>query len=165
MKNAKASSLLIVIICLAASACSKGGPAQGNAGTANTAPAAAATPAKTDAEFAREAFGLLAAGDHSVEQLVDWENFKALGEDYGAEYRKLPEDVRAEERRVFVEDFSDELRESGGEAGKIANWREESRAGEQTVVAADQPNGATLLVGVTRREGRQLLTSLDVREK
>lgn len=161
MKNQLFTALLIAG-CLALGACSKGG---NNAAPGAANSGAAAAPARSDAEFAREAFGSLATGDAAAEGLIDWENLTAMGEDYGVEYRGFPEDARAGERKAFVEGFSQEFKNVGGDVQRITNWREDWRDGDRVTVIADMPTGAELHVTVKRRDGRQLISGLDVVER
>ncbi len=165
MKNSPLTVLLLAG-CLLASACSQQ-PAGDDARPAGS-PAAAqsgAGPAKSDVEFAREAFIRLSSGDEAAEGMIDWENLVAIGEDYGAEYRKLPEQDRAAERKDFIKGFSESFKESGGDPDKIGNWREESKEGDETVVVAELPNGAELLLIVTHRDGQQKLSELGARQR
>ncbi len=149
--------------CLAHAACGGERPAANNSAqnSAQGGAGVAAPPAASgDVEFAREAFRRLAEGDASVEEMIDWDNLVTLGDNFGAEYRKANDAGRAEARRDFVAGFSSSFKEEGGAADRVVNWREGSREDAGTVVAADMPTGARLLLTVTSDGGQRKISTL-----
>ncbi|HYG09421.1 MAG TPA: hypothetical protein VD835_05565 [Pyrinomonadaceae bacterium] len=161
----KRSLLLFVLAtgcCLSAGCGAKnqGGGATGNTASAN-ANTGAATPAKADAVFAREAVEGLLGGDAGVADAFDWENLKVPGADAGEAYREMPDDENREEfQKGFIEKFSESFKQSGASVSDLKNWREESKEDDTTVIAADTTTGKTMRVFVVRREGRQLVSEL-----
>lgn len=160
-------SLLLFLLaagCCLSSGCgakNRGGEAGNNANAANAA--AAAKPAKTDVVFAREAVEGLLGGDTGVADSFDWENLIVPGADAGEAYLEMPdEENRAEFRKGFIEKFSESFKQSGASVEDLKNWREETREGETTVIAADTTTGKKMLVLVVRREGRQLVSELSI---
>lgn len=155
---------LLLAGCLACAACaggnSNGGPAAGSQATG-------ASPAPVgEVEFAREAFRRLVSGEAAAEEVFDWENLKTLGDDFGAEYRKEADDAsKAEARKLFIEEFSASFKSNGGSPESFINWREESRQGDRTIVAADGAEGAKLLVTVARAGDRRKVVELSALEQ
>lgn len=160
---------LLILSFAAASACGGGGGGGAGANSAQQAQGANAariadeSSQKSDVDFARETLKRLAEGDASVEEAFDWDNFAAFGEDFGADYRNMPEPERAEERRDFIEGFSREFKGAGGDFSKTGNWREESKDAQGTVVAVDYPTGATLFATVAQRDGRRVISRLEAK--
>ncbi len=160
-------SLLLCLLaagCCLSSGCRKN---QSGGGTANAvganANAVAVRETKPDAVFAREAVEGLLGGDAGVADAFDWENLIVPGADAGEAYSEMPDDEnRAEFRKGFIEKFSASFKQSGASVADLKNWREEARAGEETVVAVDTTTGKTMRVFVVRRDGRQLVTELAI---
>lgn len=120
----------------------------------------------SDLDFARTAFKALAHGDTAARNLVDWDNFQAMGQNMGAVYKSLPDDKqRAAFRSSLVTSFSASFKKSGASAETLSNWRVKSAgkgATADTVIAADSPNKATLLLTVSKRNGSQKLAALNL---
>jgi hypothetical protein len=163
-------SLLICLLaagCCLSSGCGGAKNGGGDRGATNAANGgnAATRPAKADVDFAKEAVeGLLGGDVAAATDAFDWENLKVPGAaDAGEAYREMPDDENREEfRKGFIEKFSESFQQSGASVGDLKNWREESRAGERTVVAVDTTTGKTMRVSVVRREGRQLVSELSI---
>lgn len=133
------------------------GANSGNAG------AAASKPAKDDVAFARDAVEGLLDGDASVADAFDWENLQVPGADAGAAYSEMPDDEnRVEFQRGFIEKFSESFKASGASKDDLTKWRELSKEGETTIVAAETRTGKTMRVFVVRRDGRQLVSELSI---
>ncbi|HEX5708112.1 MAG TPA: hypothetical protein VFX96_12495 [Pyrinomonadaceae bacterium] len=161
MKRLKRLVPLIFLLAAAFLFAACGERGQGGGASQNAQQNAAQTPpAQNDVEFAREAFRLLAEGDGRVEEMIDWDNFVSFGDDFGAQYRKANDSGRAQARTDYVKSFSASLKEEGGAADKLANWREASKESGETVVAADMPSGARLLVTVAGAEGARRVSAL-----
>lgn len=152
--------LAAAMLCAACGERSQQGGAQQNTSQQNSAQTPAAQGPSNEVEVARETFRLLAEGDARVAEMIDWDNFVSLGDNLGAEYRKADDAERAEARDEYVKGFSSSFKEAGGAFDKIENWREASREPTRTVVAADMPTGARLLVTVTPVGGRPKVTAL-----
>jgi hypothetical protein len=149
------------------SGCRAKDQAAGGSGNARSAKGGDATagakPAKTDVVFAREAVEGLFGGDAGVADAFDWENLKVPGMDVGESYREMPEDENPDEvRKEFINNFSESFKESGASVGDLKNWREQSKEGERTIVAADTTTGKTMRVTVVRHDGRQLVSDLSI---
>ena len=118
-------------------------------------------PPKTDVDFAKEAFKLLSDGDMAAADMVDWENLNVAGMNAGASYKPLSsESAREGFRKSFIEGYSRSFKSSGGNADVLGNWREQSKNGSQTVVAADAPNGNSILITVSHPDGEQKVSAL-----
>jgi hypothetical protein len=140
--------------------------AAGGAGSAGSENGnnAAVRPAKTDVVFAREAVEALLGGDAAAAaDAFDWENLKVPGMDVGESYREMPEDENADEvRKEFIDNFSESFKQSGASTSDLKNWREQSKEGERTIVAADTTTGKIMRIAVVRRDGRQLVSELSI---
>lgn len=124
---------------------------------------AASHPKQTDVEFARSAFTLLANGDLAVQRFIDWEHFSSVGTNVGAQYNAMPNEVaKAGFRRGFVSSFSKSFRGRGARAESLTHWRVKSHDATKTVVAADSPKPATLLMTVSKPNGQQKLRALEI---
>lgn len=138
-----------------------GGAAKGGSGAGGNT--TAAKPLKDDVVFAREAVEGLLAGDVGAAESFDWENLKVPGANAGEAYREMPdEENRVEFQKGFIEKFSESFKRSGASTDDLKNWREQSREGENTVVAVDTKTGKTMRVSVVRREGRQFVSELAI---
>lgn len=121
-------------------------------------------PPKSDVDFAREVFRLLAEGDESAAEMIDWEHLSMAGLDVGANYRSLSGDAaRANFQKSFIKGYSNSFKASGGTPDAGSNWREQSKDSTQTVVAADGPTGKVLLMTIVHPDGQQKLSVLDTR--
>lgn len=118
---------------------------------------------KNDADFAKEAFQLLADGDEAVADMLDWEHLSLINIDAGALYSKISDEKAREEfRKSFIESYSSSFKRSGGSPAVLSNWHEQSRNGSETVVAADGPNGKVLLMTVAHIDGEQKISKLEL---
>ncbi len=125
---------------------------------------AAPPPARADGDFARDAVGRLLDGDVSIEGAYDWENLKVPGGDVGEGYREMPdEDNRQALRKAFIEKFSASFKQSGASAASLTNWREQSKNAEMATVVADAPNGKSIAVSVSHKNGQQKISEIAVR--
>jgi len=125
---------------------------------------AAGEPPKSDVDFAKQAFQLLANGSDDAADMIDWENFKTMGLDVGEQYKKVDSDSSRDNfRKSFIRGFSNSFKSSGGSVSTATNWREQSKDGSTTVVALDAPNGKTLLITVTHPDGQQKVSALDAK--
>jgi len=120
-------------------------------------------PAGADAEFAKKAFAAMSNNDSSAEDYIDWENFTAVGQDVGPMYQSMTSETdRAEFRKGFLIGFSQSFTGTGADASKLSNWTVVSESPSGTVVSAKAPNGNKLLITVTKRNGKQLISSLNL---
>lgn len=118
--------------------------------------------AETDVQLTRRIFYSLCNGNQKVEDLIDWERFKAVGIDVGQAYSNIiAEKERRDYRKAFFYNFSHSFRLSGGRLNAFSNWRIKERKGEQTIVAVDTASGKTLLFTLTFRSGKRKLTAID----
>jgi hypothetical protein len=164
MKRSLLLFLLAAGCCLSSGCGAKNQTAGGasNAGSVN-GDTAGARAAKTDLVFARETVEGLLGGDAAVADALDWENLKVPGMDVGESYREMPEDENPDEvREEFIANFSESFKESGASVSDLKNWREQSKEGERTIIAADATTGKTMRVAVVRRDGRQLVSELSI---
>lgn len=118
-------------------------------------------PPKPDVDFAKEAFKLLAEGDVAAADMIDWENLNVAGMDAGASYRPLASDTAREGfRNSFIKGYSNSFKASGGSADTLTKWRELSKDSSGTVVAADAPNGNSILITVSHKDNLQKVSVL-----
>lgn len=121
-------------------------------------------PPKSDVDFAKEVFRLLADGDQSVADLIDWDNLSVAGIDAGGNYKSMTTEASKETfRNSFIKGYSTSFKNSGGNPNVLKNWREQSKDGSKTIVAADGPNGKTLLLTVVHTNGQQYVSTLDIK--
>ncbi len=120
-----------------------------------------AGPPKADVDFAKEAFKLLVDGNVAAADMIDWEHLNMAGIDAGANYRAMTTDASREGfRNSFIRSYSESFKTSGASADVLSNWREQSRDSSNTVVAADAPNGNSLLITVSHADGQQKISVL-----
>jgi hypothetical protein len=145
---------MLVLLCgLLLTGCNKAGKKSVSAG-----------PQKTDPEFAKEAFNRLAEGDSAVADMLDWEHLTMINIDAGAIYRAINDDAARENfRKSYIESYSESFKKTGGSPAVLANWREQSKDGSNTLVAADGPNGKVLFMTVAHIDGAQKVSSLDIK--
>ncbi len=121
-------------------------------------------PAKSDVDFARDVFKMMADGDLAAADMIDWEHLNVAGMDAGASYRALSGDAGRENfRKSFINGYSTSFKSSGGNADAVTNWREQSKEGDKTIVAATGPNPGTLLITVTHTDGLQYVSALELK--
>jgi hypothetical protein len=124
--------------------------------------AARTGPPKTDVEFARDVFQLMAQGDPAAGDLIDFDHLSVAGIDVGTQYRTLTTDgARENFRSAFIRGYANSFKSYGGSADVLANWREQSKDATKTVVIADGPNKRSLLITVTRIDGQQYVSALE----
>lgn len=117
----------------------------------------------SDAEFAKRVFQLLADGDEAAADMIDWEHLSMTGIDAGALYSKITDEGGREEfRKSFINGYSTSFKRTGGNPNVLSNWREQSRSGSDTFVAADGPNNKVLLMTVSHINGQQKVSKLDL---
>lgn len=91
-----------------------------------------------DVYFARSVLYGLAKGNLGVARQIDWPNFKALGEDVGRIYNKMPNEQEKKDFQAgFVRNFSRGFQASQAKLNAYANWRVDSRETGAVVVAVD----------------------------
>jgi hypothetical protein len=118
-----------------------------------------------DADFAKEAMTLLVNGDHSVEGMIDWENFKVSDQDVGSKYNLVPDAGKEAFRSAFVDSFSKSFKSTGASLDKVDKWQEAEKVGDNTKVSVSIPGAVGLVINVTHRDGHQRLASIDVAGK
>ena len=148
------SILVLIALCsLLLSGCAK-----------SSQPTAYTGPPLNDVEYAKKVFQLLADGDDSVKPMIDWEHLKMMGVDVGAMYTSTSgEAARDKETTNFIRGYSNSFKKSGGTVEALTNWREDSRAGANTVVAADIRSGQRLLITVAHVDGQQKVSTLEIK--
>jgi len=118
--------------------------------------------ANADPEFAKTAFQSLARGDSSAEEVIDWETFQSMGQNVGMIYIAMPNDTeKANFRKSFIAQFSSSFQSTGASADGLKNWRVQSKDSARTIIAADTPNNTTLLITVSKRDGKQKISALN----
>jgi hypothetical protein len=121
-------------------------------------------PQKSDPEFAKDVFNRLATGDAAVADMLDWEHLTMTGIDAGALYRGIKdESARETFRKSFIDGYANSFKRTGGSPAVLLNWREQSKDGTNTTVAADGPNGKVLIMTVAHIDGEQKVSSLDIK--
>lgn len=164
------SLFLLAIGCCSSWACGAGNQsgnatskanANGNAAPPATAPAT--KPAKTDAMFAKDAVEGLLNGDAAAADAFDWENLKIPGANAGEAYRTMPDEENKQAfRKDLIERYSKSFKASGSSVNSLTNWREQSKNGEITTVAADTATGKIMQVTVTHKGGQQKVSEIIV---
>ena len=123
-----------------------------------------AGPPKSDIDFARQVFQMMADGDINVTDMLDWENLKIAGMDIGAQYKNVSSDSTRETfQESFLRGYSKSFQSSGGNVSAMTNWREQSKDASGTVVASNLPNGQTILFTVTSKNGLQYVSTIDIK--
>ena len=80
------------------------------------------------------------------------------------DYAALTNDMDKEGfRKSFIKSFSSSFQSSGGNADNLKNWRILEEDSTKTIVAADIPNNRSILITVINRDGKQKISSLDVK--
>lgn len=115
----------------------------------------------SDTEFAKSVFTGLVKGRQSVEKDIDWPTFKAMGVDVGESYKKyLDEKQKTRYRRVLIRNLSFSFHTAGGKAELFRNWRVEASQDQKVTVATDAGR-ATLLLFITKEQGKRKLTGIE----
>ena len=115
-----------------------------------------------DVEFAKSAIGLLAKGDLSVEEMIDWNNFQAMGFNVGTSYSAMPNDTaKASFRKSFISSFSASFQKTGATAESLSNWRVLSQDSSKTIVVADTIKKTTFSFTVVKRDGKQKISAMN----
>ncbi|HEX8889001.1 MAG TPA: hypothetical protein VF779_07480 [Pyrinomonadaceae bacterium] len=123
-----------------------------------------AGPPKSDVDFAKQVFQMMADGDINVVDMLDWESLKIAGMDIGAQYKNVSSDSTRETfQESFLRGYSKSFQSSGGNVSAMTNWREQSKDPSGTVVASNLPNGQTILFTVTNKNGLQYVSTIDVK--
>jgi len=115
---------------------------------------------KNDIDFCRDVFAGLIKGDYSVQQYIDWNNFKGLDTDIGATYSQLPNDKEKEAyRRAFIKGVSVGFQRGGVGLDKFTHWRVYNKAKDKVIIATDFSK-KVLLFEVPKGVGGRRLTSV-----
>jgi hypothetical protein len=115
-----------------------------------------------DVEFAKRMFELLSSGDMAVEEMVDWDNLKLSGLNFGAVMKELATANKQEVgdfRRQMISNFGEQFRQS--QEAALTRWRVYSQDAQGTTVAANTSKGQVLLFTVSQQDGRRIVTALD----
>lgn len=129
----------------------------------NQSSAPVGTKPKTDLEFAKTAFTVLANGDTAADSVLDWEHFNSGGINVGMKYNTMADDAaKAGFRKGFINSFSNAFKGTGARAESLTNWRVKSQDATQTVMAADTPAHKTLLITISKPGGQQKIAAIGV---
>jgi len=112
--------------------------------------------AKDDVKLARQVVTQLAQGRYSVRKLIDWENFKALDKNVGADYKALPNDKEKEGyQRSFIDGFKRGFVDQGAKVNAFYNWRFLAKVDPTlNIVAANVHDDKFLLLVAIKHAGR-----------
>ena len=116
-------------------------------------------------EFAQKAFSLLSRGQLAVEEMIDWDNLKLEGKDFGAVLKQLAASTQKDPstvRKEMIANFGSYYKGSGD--GPFSKWRIDSRDADGITVAATSAKGEVILFTVTVKGGRQLISALNSRK-
>ncbi|OGX17147.1 MAG: hypothetical protein A3K83_03705 [Omnitrophica WOR_2 bacterium RBG_13_44_8b] len=118
---------------------------------------------ETDVQFARRVFNSMCKGNRSVQNSIDWENFKSMGLDVGKAYSSIvAEKDRADYRKVFFYNLAYTFRASGGNLSIFINWRVLSQDAETVVIGTDSSiNGKTLKITLSFKNGKRKIAGID----
>ena len=126
----------------------------------------ACSPAETDnpdVTFAKAAFFSMVNGSSDAEAMIDWENFRALGDDVGKGYRKLPNEAeKAKARKEFIAGFALSTPNMKANPDGITNWRVYTETPSETIISAKMKAGPVLYLTVSKRGGSQKLSALRI---
>jgi len=124
------------------------------------------TVGEPDLSFGRSVFYGLIKGNESVKKSIDWDSFKAIGQDLGANYSKLPS-AREKEwyKKSFIINCSLGFQSLKGVPGSFANWRLRRSDSQTAVVATDSIGGSTLLLTISKKDKKRKLVSIDWEKK
>lgn len=124
------------------------------------------TTGEPDLSFGRSVFYGLIKGDESVKKFIDWDSFKAIGQDLGANYSNLPPGREQEQyKKAFIINCGLGFQSVSTVSGSFANWRLRRSDKEIAVVAADSVGGSTILVTISKKDKRRKLISIDWEKK
>jgi len=115
--------------------------------------------------FAQEAFSLLSRGQLAVEEMIDWDNLKLEGKDFGAVLKQLAASTGKDPstvRKEIIANFGSYYRGSGD--GPFSKWRIDSRDAEGITVAATSAKGEVILFTVSTKGGKQVISALNSRK-
>lgn len=121
-----------------------------------------------DISFARGVFSGLIKGDESVKEAIEWPSFKAMGNDLGAVYVKLPSDKEKEfYKQAFILNFALGFKSSGGKFSSFTHWRIIQRDKQGAIVAADigASGERTALFAVSKKHRNKKLVAIEWEEK
>lgn len=114
-----------------------------------------------DTNFSRRIFAGLIKGNSSVQKLIDWPNFQAVGVDVGRSYSILSNDKeKADYRRAFIEKFGSGFRQTGAGLKSFINWRVNAREADSIIVAADCKDKAQTILFTLSKDGRKKLAAI-----
>jgi hypothetical protein len=111
--------------------------------------------------FAKRAFDMLVTGDAAVVEMIDFENLKLDGKDFGPMLTQMAaaagKDIESV-RREMIAGFSAQYRTAG--EGPLTRWRIHSQNDDGVTVAANTTKGLIILFTVSERDGKQIITAL-----
>ena len=116
-------------------------------------------------EFAQTAFSLLSRGQLAVEEMIDWDNLKLEGKDFGAVLKQIAASTQKDPstvRKEMIANFGSYYKGSGD--GPFSKWRVDSSDGEGITVAATSAKGEVILFTVSVKGGRQVISALSSRK-
>ena len=118
---------------------------------------------ETDVQFARRVFNSLCNGNRSVQNSIDWENFKAMNQDVGKAYSSIVnEKDRADYRKMFFYNLAYTFRASGGKTSIFVNWRVLSQDANNLIIGTDSSvNGKTLKITLSFNNGKRKIAGID----
>jgi hypothetical protein len=119
-----------------------------------------------DIVFARRVFTGLVNGEESAQSLIDWPNFKAVGQDIGTTYSRLVEGKPREVyRKAFILNFSLVFKSSGGRLDPSLLWSVRERTTDSATVSLKTPSGRFLLFGISQKGKIRKLVNLKWEEE
>jgi hypothetical protein len=120
------------------------------------------TQMETDVQLARRIFNGLCSGNRSVQNLIDWENFQAMGVDVGKAYSSIVyEKERSDYRKMFFYNLAYTFKASGGRTKAFINWRIKAQDSRKCIIAADLAVGKVLLLTLSYNNGKRKLTAIE----
>jgi len=119
-----------------------------------------------DVKFCRNLFIQLVKGSADVAGFIDWEHFRALESDIGAEYIKLTDSKdKADYRNAFVKAFAVGFNYFNGRANIFTNWRVYSRNDERIIIACEHARyHKTFLFTFSKSGQKKKLISLEMKK-
>ncbi|MBP7835969.1 MAG: hypothetical protein KA022_00655 [Candidatus Omnitrophica bacterium] len=117
--------------------------------------------ARGDIDTARAIFKDLTNGRYSVQRHIGWEQLKGLDINVGATYSSFATGKEKNGyKKAFIRHFSSGFKSFGGDYKSFVNWRIDSKAANQVVVAADYSGHNRTLLLTLSGTWRKKLSSL-----
>jgi len=159
--NRRFVAALLVVLALGLFQAGNSASLAGGAPVQASAPPSGKNTDSSDVKFARTTFTKLANGDQAVAGDIDWEHFKASGQDIGAIYNSFHDEPNHKAfRKSFISSFSKSFRDTGARAESLKNWKVKSSNGNQTVVSGETLSKSHLLITISKKSSNKKMAGI-----